>query len=93
MTKYTDAGNVDLDVEVVRRKDGTRITEADAAEQGETIARHARSGRPSLSGGSKRSPQLGIRVSEDIHQRISARAKAEGKRVSDVVREAIENYV
>ncbi len=29
MGKYVDAGDVDLDKEDVRRKDGSRITEAD----------------------------------------------------------------
>lgn len=42
MGKYVDAGDVDLDQEVVRRKDGSRITEAEAVEQGERIARRGR---------------------------------------------------
>lgn len=40
--RFVDDGDVDLDREVFRRKDGTRITEGDAAEQGEQIAQHAR---------------------------------------------------
>jgi hypothetical protein len=37
-SEYVDAGDVDLDKEIVRREDGSRITEAEAAEQGNRIA-------------------------------------------------------
>lgn len=33
MAKYVDTGDMDLDKEDVRRKDGSRITEAEAVEQ------------------------------------------------------------
>ena len=50
-------------------------------------------GRPSLSGHKKRSPQLGVRVSEATFDKIHERAAAEGKKVSEIVREALEHYV
>jgi hypothetical protein len=87
---YVDAGNVDLDKEVVRRKDGLRITEADAAEQGEQIARR---GRPSLTGKAARSPQIGVRLTPELNKRLKARARREGKLPSEVVRDALESYV
>lgn len=90
MAKHVDVGNVDLDKEVVRRKDGSRITEAEAAEQGERIARR---GRPSLSGEAAKSPQIGVRLTPELNERLQARSKREGKRPSDVVREALESYV
>jgi predicted HicB family RNase H-like nuclease len=90
MGKYVDAGEVDLDQEVVRRKDGSRITEAEAAEQGERIARR---GRPSLTGKAETSPQIGVRLSPNLNKRLRARAKQEGKKPSQVVREALEHYV
>lgn len=90
MGKYVDAGDVDLDKEVVRRKDGSRITEAAAAAQGE---RTARRGRPSLTGKAETSPQIGVRLSPDLNKRLRARAKQEGKKASQVVREALEHYV
>jgi len=90
MTKHVDAGTVDLDKEVVRRKDGSRITEAEAAEQGEQIARR---GRPSLSGEAAKSPQIGVRLTPELNERLQVRAKQEGKRPSEVVREALESYV
>jgi hypothetical protein len=90
MGRYVDAGDVDLDSEVVRRKDGSRITEAEAAEHGERIARR---GRPSLTGRAETSPQIGVRLSPDLNQRLRARAQREGKRPSEVVRDALEHYV
>lgn len=44
MGKVVDAGDVNLDREVVRREDGTRITEADAEAEGRAIAKRVRSG-------------------------------------------------
>lgn len=82
--KYVDTGDVDLDKEVVRRKDGSRITEAEAAEQG---ARIARRGRPSPTGKAERSPQIGIRLSPDLDKRLRDRPQREGKKPSEVVRE------
>lgn len=90
MGRYVDAGDVDLDQEVVRRKDGSRITEAEAAEQGEQIARR---GRPSLTGKAETSPQIGVRLSPELNKRLRDRAQREGKKPSEVVREALEHYV
>lgn len=93
MVKYEDAGDTDLDEEVVYRKDGTRLDEAAAEKLGEEIAARGRSGRPSLSGRAKHSPQVGVRLSDDVHAALTERASTEGKRVSDIVREAIESYL
>ncbi len=90
MAKYVDTDDVDLDQEVVRRKDGSRITEDEAAEQGEQIARR---GRPSLTGDATTSPQIGVRLTPELNARLKARAKQEGKRPSEVVREALEAYI
>jgi len=90
MAKYVDAGDVDLDEEAVRRKDGSRITEAEAAEQGEQIARR---GRPSLTGDAATSPQIGVRLTPELNARLRARAEREGKRQSEVVRDALESYI
>jgi len=90
MGEYVDAGSVDLDKEVVRRKDGSRIPEAEAAEQGDRIARR---GRPSLTGKAAKSPQIGIRLPPDLNDRLKARAQRENKRASEVVRDALEHYV
>jgi predicted DNA binding CopG/RHH family protein len=92
MTKrYVDGGDVDLDAEVVRRKDGTRLTEADAEAWAEEIK--LRVGRPSLSSGHKHSPQVSARLPESLLERLRRRAEAEGKPASEIVREALEHYV
>ena len=90
MAKYVDTGDVDSDQEVVRRKDGSRVTEAEAAAQG---ARIARRGRPSLTGDAATSPQIGVRLTPELNARLRARARQEGKRPSEVVRDALESYV
>jgi Ribbon-helix-helix protein, copG family len=91
MNKYTDGGGIDLDQEVVRRKDGSRLDEVGAEQLGQEILKRA--GRPSLSGGSKRSPQIGVRLPDDLHDRLQNRADREGKRLSQVVRDAVEAYL
>lgn len=93
-----DEGYIDLDKEVVLRKDGTRLTEAEAEKLGQEIAdrahaKRAKAGRPSLTGKATRSPQIGVRVTPEIRNELEKRAASEGKKVSQVVREAIENYV
>jgi len=84
--------DVDLDEVEVRLPDGRRLTEELAAElAADTIARAV--GRPSLSGRAERSPHLGVRVTAELNERVRRRAAAEGKRASDIVREALEHYV
>ncbi len=53
----------------------------------------ARAGRPSLSGGSTRSPQIGVRLPDDLKHRLEERAAHDGVRESDVVREALEAFL
>ncbi len=59
----------------------------------EEIARANRRGRPSLSSTDGRSPQISVRVPSEVHDRLRGRARDEGKRLSDVVREALAAYV
>lgn len=49
-------------------------------------------GRPSLTGRGE-SPQVRFRVPTDLRERAAARAKAEGKSVSQLAREALEHYL
>jgi len=81
-------GDVDLDREVIRRRDGSRITETDAQHQVDRITRQR--GRPSLTGQGDRSPQITTRVSPALQGRIKAKAAAEGKKPSEIIREALE---
>ena len=95
--KYIDAGDINLDEEVFLLKDGTRLTEAEAdligREMSDEAAKARRAGRPSLTGGTSHSPHVSTRVPEATRARLETRAASEGKRISDIVREAIERYV
>ena len=80
-------------------KSGTPITEelaeqlAKEAEAGYDLSRARSVGRRSLSGGSGRSPRLNIRTTVDLYEKALAKAKREGKTVSQLAREALEKYV
>jgi hypothetical protein len=67
---------------------------ADKAEQGFDLTRwQPRRGRPPLSateGG--RSPRVGARGPDDLFRRATERAAAEGKSISEVVRELLAGY-
>jgi hypothetical protein len=80
--------DVDLDRDDIRLADGTRLTRARA----EAIVRQARhaGGRPSLSGGPARSPQIAFRVAPEVRDRAAQKAAQEGKTVSQLAREALE---
>jgi Ribbon-helix-helix protein, copG family len=82
---------VDLDREEVRFR-GDRLTEARA----EAVAEEVRSrtpGRPSLSGVSEKSPSLTIRLPKQERARLDRLAAEQGRRTSQVVREALDDYL
>ncbi len=84
--------DVDLDREDVRLADGRRLTETLAEEIAErALAR--RRGRPSVSGGERRTPSLTVRVPQPTRDALERLAKAQGKRLADVSREALDEYV
>ncbi len=83
--------DVDLDREDVRLPDGTRLTEQRAAELVEQARR--RGGRPSLTGEAATSPRVTFRLTPDIRDRAAAIAEREGKTISQLAREALENRV
>lgn len=92
--KYRIGPDVDLDEEVVLLANGERLTEALAEEIAEEALRHHRGrGRPSLSGKSEKTPQIAARVPSEVRDKLQARAEVEGKKLSQVVREALAAYV
>ncbi|MFF1815812.1 CopG family transcriptional regulator [Kribbella sp. NPDC058245] len=93
MSKHEYGEDVDLDAEVVRDKQGKRITEQRAAELAEEAVVRVRAGRPSLSGSRKASPQIAFRVPDELQARAEAKAKARGMTVSQFAREALERAV
>lgn len=89
---YIDGGYVDLDQEVlIDPGTGQRIREPDserlAAEAGKNGP-----GRPSL-GRSGKSPIVTYRVAESTKKRLADYSKRSHRRLSDVAREALEDYL
>lgn len=92
--KTVDAttADIDLDEEVVLRKDGSRYTEADAQADAADVVERLGRGKPSLSGQGT-SPQIGVRLPSDLRELLADRAAREGRRESEIVREAIVRYL
>jgi predicted HicB family RNase H-like nuclease len=93
-----EGGEIDLDEEIVILPDGTRLTEARAAEVArDTIQElHRRVGRPALDGPSTkgtRSPQVSFRVPQRLAHRAEEIAAQQGKTLSQLGREALEKYI
>lgn len=89
ITEKTKITDIDVDVEEFRHG-GKRLTEKDA----EAIAdRVLRGGRPSLSGKAQHSPQVSLRVSPETRSKLEGIAAERHVSVSEVAREAIEQYV
>ena len=88
-----DRGTIDLDKQDVRLADGTRLTEAKAAELAAEILERAGRGRPSLSRSGARSPQLRLSVPDELRTRLLQRAEDEHCSVSHLVRDALEHYL
>lgn len=89
--------DIDLDDEVVVI-DGKRVTEADAEAWSDEIAADRSwdnlvPGRKSLSGGSKHSPVVNVRVAESTRRRLEELAAQSGVTVSKVARQAIDEFL
>jgi predicted HicB family RNase H-like nuclease len=89
---YQLGEDVDLDVEDVRVKDGTRLTNKRAEQIAEDVLRRRR-GRPSLAGKAETSPRVSFRIPERLRRTADERARREGRTVSDLAREALEHYL
>jgi hypothetical protein len=84
--------DVNLDAEEVYLADGRRLTEQGAEELAQrALARHR--GRPSVTGETARTPSLTVRVPSETRTALEELAKAQGKRLADVSREALDEYV
>jgi predicted HicB family RNase H-like nuclease len=83
--------DVDLEQEDVRLPDGSRLTQ-DVADAIVNDVRR-RSGRPSLTGEAAVSPRVTFRLPPDIRDRAAAIAEREGKTISQLAREALEERV
>ena len=93
MAKYIDAGDIDLDEEVVLDSRSNRITEAVAEEMAEHALKRGR-GRPTLTPGVRgHSPEVRARVPEELRDRLVEQASREHRKPSELIREALERYL
>ena len=85
---------IDLDQEPITLPDGTVLDEKAAEKLGREVDDRAaaRRGRPSLTAPGVHSPRLTVRVDPDVKTTLEEIARRQGRGVSDVVREAIDEY-
>ncbi len=82
-----------------RAKSGVQITDelaeqlADEADAGYHLTPSKRVGRKSLAGADGVSPRVNFRMTGELQARAQARAEKEGKTISEIAREALEQYV
>jgi predicted DNA binding CopG/RHH family protein len=87
----TEVSEVDLDKEPLVYH-GREYDEAGAQVLAEEILARTR-GRPSLSGERAKSPSLTIRLPKSERARLDETAARQGRRASQVVREALHEYL
>jgi hypothetical protein len=66
---------------------------ADEAEAGYDLTPSKRVGRKSLAGADGASPRVNFRMTAALQARAQARAEKEGKTISEIAREALEQYL
>lgn len=93
MSKHRVLPDVDLAVDDVRDGAGRRITEEYAELAAADALAAVGRGRPSLTGARAPSPQVTFRVTPQLRERADAEAAKQGRRVSDLARDALENYL
>lgn len=93
MSKHRVLPDVDLATEVVRDSKGRRITEGYAERAAADALSSVGRGRPSLTGAKAASPQVTFRVTPQLRERAAAEAAKQGRRISDLAREALERYL
>jgi len=93
VTKKQVRPDVDLEVDDVRDSQGRRITEEYAQGAAAQALASMGRGRPSLTGTKGISPQVTFRVTPELRARAAAEADRQGRRISDVAREALERYL
>ena len=90
--KYIWGKDVDLNKTVILDKQGNRLTNARAEKISQEIIKQA-TGRPSLTGPKKVSPEVKARVPQKLKVRLEREAKRRGETASVLIREALENYL
>ena len=90
--KYTVGRDIDLSRNVVKDKNGRRITTARAEKiAADSLKRVV--GRPSLSGKAKVSPEIKARVPVKLKAKLDREARRRGETASSLIREALEKFL
>lgn len=84
--------DVDLDRDEIYLGDGSRLTEEVASQFAERALLRRR-GRPSVTGQPRRTPSLTLRVPSQTRLGLEAIAAAQGRHLSDVGRDALDEYI
>jgi hypothetical protein len=90
--KYIWGKDIDLNKTVILDKQGNRLTNARAEKIAQEIIKQA-TGRPSLTGPKKVSPEVKARVPQKLKVRLEREAKRRGETASVLIREALESYL
>ena len=90
--KYVWGLDVDLNKTIVLDKQGNRLTNARAEKISQEIIKQA-TGRPSLTGPRKISPEIKARVPQKLKVRLEREAKRRGETPSVLIREALESFL
>jgi hypothetical protein len=90
--KYVWGKDVDLNNKVVLDKQGKRLTNARDEKIAHEIVKQA-TGRPSLTGPKKVSPEVKARVPQKLKVKLEREARRRGETPSALIREALENYL
>jgi hypothetical protein len=89
--------DIDLDTEEIYLADGRRLTNELAEEIAQDALAHHRQvrgrGRPSITGGQERTPNLTVRVTPSTRAALEQIAAAQGRRLADVGRDALDEYI
>ncbi|HEX3617993.1 MAG TPA: hypothetical protein VHU61_15735 [Solirubrobacteraceae bacterium] len=85
--------DIDLDEEEIRLPDGSRLTQEAAEDLADRVLEQRRAGRPSLIGGKAHTPPLTVRVRLGVRSALEEIAHKQGRRLADVSREALDEYV
>ncbi|HVV77202.1 MAG TPA: hypothetical protein VHC43_14320 [Mycobacteriales bacterium] len=91
--ELADGPDIDLDRQTVRDRKGRRITDAYVRRAVDASHRQLSRGRPSLTGRSAPSPQVTFRLPPELRAEAAALAARDGKHVSEIARQALEEYV
>lgn len=91
--KYRSGPYVDLDKDPITLPSGRVLNEAAAREMARETLRELRRGRPSLHGNSGASPEVRFRLEPHVKAELDSFARDRGITPSQVMREALRQYL